>query len=94
MIYKLKIRKVNNIFVDTEVDYQDFGIDSEVPCGIEYRKQCTTIWSQAKQDEWWNLVDFVLDQNSIPLSDFVYVWNVEVNGIIYGPDNTPVSYVI
>ena len=94
MIYKLKIRKVNNVFVDTEVDYQDIGIDSEVPCGIEYRKFCSTTWDQAKQDSWWNFIDFVLQENEIALSDFVYVWNIEVGGIVYGISNDPSYYGI
>lgn len=94
MTYKLKIRKVNNVFVDVEVDYQDIGIDGEVPCGIEYRKQCSTAWDQAKQDGWWNFIDFVLQENSIALSDFVYVWNIEVDGIVYGISNDPSYYGI
>lgn len=90
MIYKLKIKEVNNMYLDLQVDYQDINIDSEAPCGIKYRTISSTTWSQQRQDQWWDFIDFVLIQNNISISDFVFVWNVEVNNIIYGLTNNPI----
>lgn len=90
MIYTLKIKKTDNTYIDIQIDYQDISIDNEVPCGIEYRKECSTIWDQSKQNQWWDLVDFALTQNNISLSDFIYVWNININGTIYGITNNPI----
>ena len=87
MIYTLKIKKSDNTYIDVNIDYVDFNINDEVPCMIEYRKQCSSTWTQQKQNEWWDFVDTVLQQESISLSDFVLVWNVICNGVIYGNEN-------
>ena len=90
MIYLVKIKKIDNSYTDYSIDYPDFNIDDEVPCMIEYRKQCSSAWDQQRQNEWWDFVDAVLQQENISLSDFVLVWNVTCNGIIYGNENQPV----
>lgn len=89
MIYLVKIKTINGVYTDYSIDYPDFNIDDEVPCMISYRGRCSTTWSEAKQNQWWEFIDVLLQQENIPVSDFVLAWNVTYNGTVFGNENEP-----
>lgn len=78
-------KNIDNEKIEFVSNLNNFTLDQEDPFGISYRTQCSSTLTEQEIEEFWSYVDDLLVENPTP--NFLCVWKIVENGIIYGYEN-------